>query len=151
MKKKPYPRFTNCLPSSHLTSRTKKNNRSTGSTAERVLAVELKKLKLDLTTHPASIVGKPDFAVVRSRLAIFCDGDFWHGRNWRARRGSNSKYWCAKIQRNIRRDKDVSAELEARGWKVLRFWESDIIRSPAKVAEAIACIVRSRANRRQLL
>ena len=64
-------------------------------------------------------------------MAIFCDGDFWHGRNWPERRrrlaaGSNPGYWLAKIERNRERDREATAALEDRGWRVLRFWESEI-------------------------
>jgi DNA mismatch endonuclease Vsr len=92
--------------------------------------------------HPANIIGKPDFVISATRTAIFCDGDFWHGRDWQKRRakllaGANASYWCAKIRRNMLRDKKVSAQLIDDGWAVLRFWESDIRRAPEAVIEAI--------------
>jgi DNA mismatch endonuclease, patch repair protein len=77
--------------------------------------------------------GKPDIVFAGSRLVVFCDGDFWHGRDWEARRrklarGANPGYWIPKIERNIARDSEDTAQLEALGWRVLRFWESDIHR-----------------------
>lgn len=73
---------------------------------------------------------------------IFCDGDFWHGRNLESRlerlaHGHNAAYWMAKIRRNVERDRQNTAELVAAGWNVLRFWESEILREPAKVADRI--------------
>ena len=64
-------------------------------------------------------------------MAVFCDGDFWHGRDWETRRqklsrGTNSEYWLAKVQRNIERDQQNTRQLQAMGWTVLRFWESQI-------------------------
>lgn len=78
--------------------------------------------------------GKPDIAFTRVKLAVFCDGDYWHGHNW-ALRGLNSLeeelngysgYWKEKILTNIARDKKNNAQLSEIGWTVLRFWESDI-------------------------
>jgi DNA mismatch endonuclease, patch repair protein len=74
--------------------------------------------------------GKPDIVLRKQRIAIFCDGDFWHGRDLdeRLRRleaGHNSAYWVAKIRRNVERDRANDASLRAAGWMVLRFWESE--------------------------
>ena len=78
--------------------------------------------------------GKPDIVFIKKKIAVFCDGDFWHGHNW-AIRGLPSfdvelekynKYWSLKILKNVERDKKVTFLLEAEGWTVLRFWESDI-------------------------
>lgn len=62
---------------------------------------------------------------------MFVDGDFWHGKNWPARKaklavGHNSDYWIRKIERNVERDKDWNRELRSAGWRVLRVWESQI-------------------------
>lgn len=89
--------------------------------------------------------GKPDFAVVSRRIAIFVDGDFWHGNNWRLR-GIDSlkkelagyeKFWRKKIQRNMARDKEVNKKLRQQKWKVIRCWESDIKKKPTKVVKKI--------------
>ena len=78
--------------------------------------------------------GKPDIAFTKYQVAVFCDGDFWHGHNW-AIRGLGSleeelkgysEFWRKKILRNIERDNEVNTELHAIGWTVVRFWESDI-------------------------
>jgi DNA mismatch endonuclease (patch repair protein) len=80
------------------------------------------------------ITGKPDVVFIKAKIAVFCDGDFWHGHNW-AIRGlpsldaeleKYSKYWSLKILTNIERDKRVTYNLEKDGWTVLRFWESEI-------------------------
>jgi len=81
-----------------------------------------------------TLTGKPDIVFTKAKLAVFCDGDFWHGNNW-AIRGLPSfedelerynKYWSLKILTNVERDKKVTFNLEVSGWTVLRFWESEI-------------------------
>lgn len=91
------------------------------------------------------ITGKPDFVFVRKKIAVFCDGDFWHGNNWRVRGfksrsdelKSYKKFWREKIKRNVERDKIVNKELRKKGWTVMRFWESSIKKDTSKVAEKI--------------
>ena len=86
--------------------------------------------------------GCPDLVLAECRLAVFCDGDFWHGRRWRQRRaklasGWNAEYWVAKIGRNRQRDRLVNRQLRGLGWNVIRVWESDVRRNPARVAQRI--------------
>jgi DNA mismatch endonuclease (patch repair protein) len=76
------------------------------------------------------------------RVAVFCDGDFWHGRGWSKRRakllrGSNSSYWISKIEGNIARDRRNRRRLRKLGWKVLRFWEFEINRDANRVVNQI--------------
>jgi len=82
---------------------------------------------------------------------VFCDGDYWHGKNLRQRlkklaAGHNAGYWVAKIQANVARDRRRNAELARAGWKVLRVWESDIERDPETVARKVASEVSRRRN-----
>lgn len=80
------------------------------------------------------VPGKPDIAITKHKIAIFCDGDFWHGHNW-AIRGYGSfeqelsrynDYWKEKLLRNVERDEENNRAIRAMGWTVIRFWESDI-------------------------
>jgi DNA mismatch endonuclease (patch repair protein) len=85
---------------------------------------------------------------VSQRVAIFCDGDFWHGRSWRRlsaklRSGANPSYWLQKIKTNRQRDRRTDKSLKREGWTVLRFWETDIQRDPEQIASKIAGIIRS--------
>ena len=76
-----------------------------------------------------SLPGKPDIAITKHKLAVFCDSDYWHGYDWENRHQrikSNREYWIPKIERNMQRDKEVTAQLQAMGWTVLRFWEWQI-------------------------
>jgi DNA mismatch endonuclease (patch repair protein) len=135
------PRFTDLEPASSLASEIKKKNRSRDTKAEMLLRRALWKLGVRYRLHDARLPGKPDIIIAKARVVIFCDGDFWHGRNWRSRkaklaRGANAAYWLAKIEGNIRRDRLKSRALEQFGWTVLRFWETDILRDPQSIAES---------------
>lgn len=73
------------------------------------------------------ISGRPDIVFVRKRVAIFVDGDFWHGYLWkRLHKVPPKKYWQEKINGNIRRDKENNELLRKEGWRVLRFWEHEV-------------------------
>lgn len=72
--------------------------------------------------------GKPDIAITKYKIAVFCDSSFWHGRNYKEKRkvATNPEYWDKKIIRNIQRDKKINTQLYSLGWTVLRFWDDDI-------------------------
>ena len=75
--------------------------------------------------------GKPDIVFVSRKIAIFLDGDFWHGYNWKKLdKIPPKKYWQGKIQKNINRAKKYNRQLKKDGWKVLRFWEHDVKKNP---------------------
>lgn len=78
-----------------------------------------------------ALKGTPDIVITKYHIAIFCDSEFFHGKDWpelekRILRGSNSEYWYGKIVRNIARDEEVNRTLYGEGWTVLRFWGKDI-------------------------
>lgn len=76
-----------------------------------------------------TVFGKPDFTFKKYKIAIFCDGEFWHGKDWNIRKNdiqSNREFWYKKIEGNIERDKKVNRTLKEQGWTVIRFWETDI-------------------------
>ena len=81
--------------------------------------------------------GNPDFIIRRKRIAIFCDGDFWHGYNYDSKKKPAKKFWRNKIEENMRRDKKISRKLRSDGWAVLRFWEHDIEKKPEKCTRKI--------------
>lgn len=87
-----------------------------------------------------TVFGKPDFVIRKKRIAIFCDGEFWHGRNWEERKKdhkSNCDFWYSKIDRNIKRDKEVNEQLKAQGWTLFRFWETEITKESDKCLNII--------------
>jgi len=77
--------------------------------------------------------GKPDIVLTKYKIAIFCDGEFFHGKDWEQRKdkianGNNGAYWIEKIGRNINRDEETNKKLAYMGWTVIRFWGRDILR-----------------------
>jgi DNA (cytosine-5)-methyltransferase 1 len=111
-------------------SNTMQKIRSSNTAIELLLEQELIYAKLKYA-KPKQIIepvpGNPDFVIPRYRIAIFCDGDFWHGYNLTERQiKSNAQFWVAKIERNMVRDTEVTYSLRNREWKVFRFWEHEI-------------------------
>ena len=74
------------------------------------------------------VPGRPDIAITRYRIAVFCDSAFFHGRDYEERKKpqTNAEFWDKKIRRNMERDREVERELRALGWTVLRFWDDEI-------------------------
>ena len=86
--------------------------------------------------------GNPDIVLTKYKIAIFCDGEFFHGRNWEELRehlknSNNSQFWISKIARNIDRDDEINKKLNAMGWTVLRFWGEDIKKHPDECVRVI--------------
>ncbi len=76
-----------------------------------------------------NLPGRPDVSIVKYRLAIFIDGEYWHGHNWEERRPkikTNKDFWIPKIERNMQKDREVNRSLEEMGYTVFRFWESEV-------------------------
>jgi DNA mismatch endonuclease (patch repair protein) len=104
--------------------------RSKGTKPELEVFRYLRREKLYFQKHYKHAPGKPDIAVPSRKIAIFIDGDFWHGWRFSAWRNRIPKvYWREKIENNIRRDKKNFAKLRRKGWSVLRVWEHDLIKS----------------------
>ena len=97
--------------------------------------------------HVRSLPGTPDFAYASAKVAVFVDGDFWHGRKW-FEEGKAPKtrreYWVRKFERNRERDLRADAGLRKMGWTPLRVWESDISRRPLACARLVRMAVRLR-------
>jgi DNA mismatch endonuclease (patch repair protein) len=91
--------------------------------------------------------GRPDFTFRKHRLALFVDGDFWHG-NPKAYRPpkSNIEYWSHKVAYNKKRDRRINRELKAKGWSVMRVWEGDLAKRPVQVAKRIFRRLGSKAG-----
>jgi DNA mismatch endonuclease (patch repair protein) len=96
--------------------------------------------------------GKPDIVFTKAKIAVFCDGDYWHGHNWAVRGLKSldeelshySEFWSNKIRGNISRDETVNNELKNMGWHVIRIWESDIKIDVTKCASQINQVYISR-------
>jgi DNA mismatch endonuclease (patch repair protein) len=85
----------------------------------------------------------------RARLAVFVDGDFWHGREWvrlqeLLERRANPDYWIPKIRRNMERDAEQTGRLEGMGWSVLRLWETDVLKDVKVAADEVLLALQAR-------
>ena len=88
--------------------------------------------------------GKPDIVLIKYRICIFVDSEFFHGKGFEGgynsrkytslreqlEHSNNSEFWLKKIQRNMERDREVDAELHGLGWNVLHFWSKDVLKNP---------------------
>lgn len=86
--------------------------------------------------------GRPDIALTKYKIAIFCDSEFFHAKDWdiletKLKSGKNSDYWVMKLQRNIERDIEKDRRLKALGWKVIHFWGKDILNNPKRCVKEI--------------
>lgn len=89
-----------------------------------------------------ALPGKPDIAITKYRIAVFCDSEFFHGKDWdqlklRLGNGNNSTYWIKKITRNMERDQENEKALRIREWTVLRFWGEDIRKHTEECVRAV--------------
>ena len=112
--------------------------------AETMLAKRLWHLGYRYRKNDKRLPGSPDIAILKYHIAIFVDGEFWHGKNWEARKTGlkkNREYWIEKIEENIARDMRVDAELNTLGWRVLRYWEKDVLSNTSFVIEELQKIV----------
>ena len=101
--------------------------RSRDTKIEKRTASLLRKNRLHYRRFPR-VFGSPDF-VVEKKVLVFCDGDFWHGYQYDAKRFPK-RFWRDKIEGNMRRDRAVTRKLRADGWSVVRLWEHDINKKP---------------------
>jgi DNA mismatch endonuclease (patch repair protein) len=94
------------------------------------------------------MIGRPDFAFLGAKVAVFVDGCFWHGCpvHYQAPK-SNKAFWKKKLAANRARDAIVSEALSEFGWLYIRFWEHEVENEPDKCANAILKAVRSRQNK----
>ena len=124
-------------------------SRKRGTRCELTLRRALRSLGLRFTTNGAELPGCPDLIFRHEKVAVFADGDFWHGRYLadrivRLAKGHNGEYWIRKIQLNVARDRRVRRQLNALRWRVVRVWESDIHSNIDRVTRRIASAVMIR-------
>ena len=100
--------------------------------AEVALAKELWKRGLRYRKNYKKLPGSPDIAILRYNIAVFVDGEFWHGKDWNQKKDqlkSNQEYWIEKIEENIARDKRNDLLLSEMGWVPIHFWEKEVNKS----------------------
>jgi DNA mismatch endonuclease (patch repair protein) len=112
---------------SHCMSRVK--NRDTD--IESLVRSELFRRGWRFRKHVSSLPGSPDIVFGRQRIAVFIDGDFWHGYRFPLWKATVSTFWQEKIEKNRKRDRKNFAKLRKRGWRVVRIWQHEIERDIA--------------------
>ncbi len=138
-----------------VTSRIMSAIRNRDTVPEMLLRRELHRRGLRYRVH-TNVPGHPDLVFSKARVAVFVDGDYWHGNTWRLRGAeslesylaghSNSAFWIQKIKANVARDEDVNQRLTSEGWVVVRIWESDVVADPKIWASQVEQQVRQRCN-----
>lgn len=121
--------------------------KSSGTTPEIILRKTLWRMGLRYRLNVKTLPGKPDIVFAKYKVAVFVDGDFWHGRQWRLRGYkslesqfdgvSNKPYWVEKIKRNMARDRKVGEQLRKLGWRVVRIWESEVKKDAQMAANKV--------------
>ena len=110
-----------------------------GGKAETLLAKALWHQGYRYRKNDKRLPGSPDIAILRQRIAIFVDGEFWHGKDWEMRKSrlkQNREYWIEKIEENMARDLRNDQLLTQAGWIPIHFWEKEVIKNlPACVAK----------------
>lgn len=86
--------------------------------------------------------GRPDIVLTKYHIAIFCDSEFFHGKDWKVlkaklEKGKNPDYWVRKIERNIQRDEEKDKQLSSMGWTVIHFWGKDILKNTEQCIKVI--------------
>ena len=135
-----------------VSERTKKNMRrihSKDTSIEVNLRKKLWAVGLRYRKNFKSLPGSPDIAITKYKVAIFCDSEFFHGKNWellrqRLEKGKNPNYWILHIEENMLRDKRVNEALGLQGWTVLRFWGREIEKQPDSCVKAIIDVVHKK-------
>ncbi|GHE49266.1 very short patch repair endonuclease [Sphingobacterium griseoflavum] len=132
---------------SHIMSRIKGKN----TKPERLLRQAMWAKNIRFRLHDKSLPGRPDIVIKKYKLAIFVDGEFWHGFDWknsRQRIKSNRRFWIPKIERNMQKDDRTNRALRDMGYTVLRFWSQDILKKLPVVLNEIDLFLETRRQYR---
>lgn len=92
--------------------------------------------------HVKDLPGKPDVVFTRAKVAVFIDGDFWHGYRFPAWERKVSDFWKKKISKNRERDTKNHRKLRDMGWTVIRMWQHDLERDFECSIERIVSAVK---------
>lgn len=116
-----------------VTSRNMKHIRGKDTSIEITLRKALWHQGYRYRKNYKKLPGSPDIAITKYKIAIFCDSEFFHGKDWdvlkpRLAAGHNPDFWIKKIERNIERDYDIDKHLLFLGWTVIHFWGKDIMK-----------------------
>ena len=122
--------------------RNMKNIKSKDTSIELKLRKELWKRGYRYRKNYKDLPGRPDIVLTKYKIAIFCDSEFFHGKDWeilkpKLEKGKNPDYWVKKIQRNIERDEEKDKILNFMGWTVVHFWGKDILKNTEECIRVI--------------
>ncbi len=125
------------------------NIRSKDTKIEVILRKALWERGIRYRKNYKELPGRPDIAITKYKIAVFCDGEFFHGKDWdelkkKLQNSNNSDFWIGKISKNILRDRENDKKLEMLGWKVIRFWGNDIKKRTTECVEVIEETIISR-------
>jgi len=121
--------------------------RSRNSKPELILRRALWSKNIRFRLHDKSLSGTPDIVIKKYKLAIFVDGEFWHGFDWKNKRNtikSNRLFWIPKIERNMQKDIRVNKALRDLDYVVFRFWTQDILKNLPIVINQIELFLETR-------
>lgn len=130
----------------NLTPEQRKKNmqhiKSRDTKIEMTLRKALWKKGLRYRKNYSALPGKPDIVFTKYKVAVFCDSEFFHGKDWevlkpRLEKAQNSGYWMKKISRNRERDDEINKQLLFMGWTVIRFWGKDILKNTEECIKVI--------------
>lgn len=119
-----------------------KNIKSKGTSIELKLRKELWRRGYRYRKNYTELPGKPDIVLTKYKIAIFCDSEFFHGKDWEVlkpqlEKGKNADFWIKKISKNQQHDDDINKQLQFLGWTVIRFWGKDIMKKTDECMQVI--------------
>ena len=126
------------------TSKRMSNVKLKNEDAETLLAKKLWRCGFRYRLNFKKLPGSPDIAILKYRIAVFIDGEFWHGYDWDNKKPKlkrNREYWIEKIEENMARDAKVDQELRALGWIPIHFWSKEVMKDSESCIAAIEEIV----------
>ena len=128
------------------TSRRMKKVKGRGTRLEKIFASLLRRSGIKYQSQP-KLFGKPDFRIKNTKVLIFCDSSFWHGRRKKEITGEafrvNKSFWREKLLYNKNKDKRVNRVLRRQGWTVVRFWDDEILKHPDRVLKKLNKYVKT--------
>jgi DNA mismatch endonuclease, patch repair protein len=113
---------------------------------ERLLRSMLDKSGVKYVTYPKDLPGKPDIAFPNKKLAVFVDGDWWHGYRFPAWRNSISAFWQEKIAKTRARDQRNFRKLRRMGWTVIRLWQHELKKRPDECLNRVLQVLQFRSH-----
>jgi DNA mismatch endonuclease, patch repair protein len=118
---------------------------------ELLVLKRLREHDIPIRLHTKALPGKPDVVFPDVRIAVFIDGDFWHGWRYSAWRSKLTPFWQKKIDDNVKRDRRTFRRLRRLGWMVIRIWEHQVKRNLdsciGKVLDSRAALIRQSKRR----